>query len=55
MAAALRKAQAEGRLEYSLPQGYSLQYSKLQGELYVGGVYVRLFLKNPRFPLRDPR
>lgn len=25
---------------------------ELKGELLVGGVYVRLFLKDPRFPLR---
>jgi len=27
----------------------------MKGELMVGGVYVRLFIKEPTFPLRDPR
>jgi DnaJ family protein C protein 13 len=29
-------------------------YDSLQGEVYVGGVYVRLFLKNPKYAVRDP-
>lgn len=27
----------------------------IDGELYVGGVFVRLFVKDPAFPLRDPK
>jgi DnaJ family protein C protein 13 len=45
--------QAAGQLEWSLPEGYSLrQEGGAQEELFVGGVYVRLFLKNPQYPLR---
>jgi DnaJ family protein C protein 13 len=39
-------------LEWQLPEGFRLQYQELAGELAVGGVYVRLFLKDPRYPLR---
>jgi hypothetical protein len=31
-----------------------VQYQRLSSELVVGGVYLRLFLKHPRHPLRDP-
>ena len=40
--------------EFKLPYGYRVRYKKLEDELYVGGVYVRLFLKEPTFSLRDP-
>lgn len=46
-----------GLLGPSLCAGYSSTNGPLllQDELYVGGVYVRLFLKDPRFPLRNPK
>lgn len=30
-------------------------FDSLRSELFVGGVYVRLYLKNPAFPLRAPK
>jgi DnaJ homolog subfamily C member 13 len=53
-AAAARAQHAAGRFEWAPPPGYRLQYGRLRGELFVGGVYVRLFLKSPRFAVRDP-
>jgi len=42
-------------VDWGLPEGWRLEHPALEGEELVGGVYVRLFLKNPGFPLRDPR
>lgn len=39
---------------YDLPPGFRVQYRKLDDELYLGGVYVRLYLKEPTYNLRDP-
>ena len=47
--------QAQGKLEWSLPEDFQMQFEGLTGELFIGGVYVRLFLKNPSFPLRAPK
>ena len=47
--------QATGKLEWAPPEDYRIQFEGLSSELYVGGVYVRLFLKNPGFPLREPK
>lgn len=55
LAANARQRQAEGELDWSLPAGYSLVYERLAGELHVGGVYVRFFLKNPEFAIRNPK
>ena len=52
---AIRAAQAAGKLDWSLPQGFSLEFEGLQGELYVGGVYVHRFLKEPGFALSAPK
>ena len=49
----LRECGKGGSL-YSLPPGFQVKYKKLEDELYVGGVYVRLFLKEPTFSLHDP-
>ena len=32
-----------------------MHFEGLTAELFIGGVYVRLFLKNPSFPLRAPK
>lgn len=37
-----------------LPEGFVLKHAAVDRELIVGGVYVRLFMKDPRYPLRDP-
>ena len=46
--------QARGEKDWSLPDSHQMQ---LEGEkeLYVGGVHVRIFLKDPQFPLRNPK
>jgi hypothetical protein len=48
-------AQAGGSWEWRLPDSFRMEHQGLQDELYVGGVYVRFFLKDPHFPLRDPK
>jgi len=40
---------------WTLPAGFRVRYSTCEGELRCGGVYVRVFLKEPTFPLRDPK
>lgn len=40
---------------WKLPPTYRVRYTLHRGELVVGGVFVRLFLKEPTFPLRNPR
>jgi DnaJ family protein C protein 13 len=40
---------------YKLDENFFVQYRSLAAELCVGGVYVRLFLKEPGFNLRDHR
>ncbi|KAI2510862.1 protein of unknown function (DUF4339) [Fragilaria crotonensis] len=50
-------ARFSGPLEmrrYDLPAAFYVQYRKLDDELYLGGVYVRLYLKEPTYNLRDP-
>jgi hypothetical protein len=47
------EADAETR-DFRLSHGAGAKYKNLEGELYIGGVYVRLFLKEPTFSLRDP-
>lgn len=47
--------QAHGQRDWALPEGFRIQFEGEAAELFVGGVYVRLFLKNPQFPLRDPK
>lgn len=45
---------AAAAFEWALPATAAVQYDKLRGELYLGGAYVRLFLRNPKHPLRNP-
>lgn len=40
--------------EFRLSPSAGAKYKNLEDELYIGGVYVRLFLKEPTFNLRDP-
>ncbi len=40
--------------DFSVDSMFSLQYERLQSEIYVGGVYVKYFLQEPLFNLRDP-
>lgn len=45
---------AASSFAWSLPVGAGVTYKRLQGEVEVGGVYCRLLLKEPHYPLRDP-
>jgi hypothetical protein len=40
---------------WTLPASFRVRFSTCEGELRCGGVYVRIFLKEPTFPLRDPK
>jgi len=42
-------------IQWNLPDDYRIEYDELRGELQIGGVYVRLFLKNPGYVLRAPK
>ena len=39
---------------FALDSMFSVNYESLKTELYVGGVYVRQFIKDPSFHLKDP-
>jgi hypothetical protein len=43
----------EGHL-WDLKYDYSVYYPELEGELIIGGIYLRLFLKEPTFDLPSP-
>ena len=43
------------RDEWSVNDGYTINHPNLDAELYVGGVYIRLFLKSPKHNLRSPQ
>ena len=47
--------QARGSFEWVPPAEFSIVFDNLKSELFIGGVYVRLFLKNPSFSLRAPK
>ena len=49
------KAQFSGTLNIPLKDEYKFKFQELQNEIFVGGVYVRLFMKQPEFPLRNPK
>lgn len=59
--AALRKKRGAStsthpnRVRWTLPATFRMQYSLTEGELQVGGVWIRVFLKEPTFALRDPK
>ena len=56
LAAAVRARHDAGAFDWSPPASAHAGGAggRARGELFVGGVYVRLFLKSPRFALRDP-
>ena len=41
--------------EFALPRSFHMQYPELAQELFVGNIYIRLYLKEPKFALRDPK
>jgi len=40
--------------DYTLPAGFNVFYEVLEKELYIGGVYIKLFLTEPSVALSDP-
>lgn len=53
---AARRAQAlTGTLDWAPEEGYAVGYPGLEDEVFIGGVYVRLYLKDPQYPLRCVR
>jgi hypothetical protein len=43
-----------GEDRFSLPSGVVVKYKSLSDELFIGGVYLSRFLKEPTYNLRDP-
>ncbi|XP_038878826.1 dnaJ homolog subfamily C GRV2 isoform X1 [Benincasa hispida] len=55
MASDLYREQMKGRvIDWDVPEQASTQ-QEMRDEPQVGGIYVRLFLKDPKFPLRNPK
>lgn len=55
MASDLYKGQMKGPvIDWDVPEQASSQ-QEMRDEPQVGGIYVRLFLKDPKFPLRNPK
>lgn len=55
MASDLYREQLKGRVvDWDVPEQASGQ-QEMRDEPQVGGIYVRLFLKDPKFPLRNPK
>ncbi|CAK7334870.1 unnamed protein product [Dovyalis caffra] len=55
MASDLYREQMKGRVvDWDVPEQASRQ-QEMRDEPQVGGIYVRLFLKDPKFPLRNPK
>lgn len=55
MASDLYREQMKGRIvDWDVPEQASGQ-QEMRDEPQVGGIYVRLFLKDPKFPLRNPK
>ncbi|XP_044464758.1 dnaJ homolog subfamily C GRV2-like isoform X2 [Mangifera indica] len=55
MASDLYREQMKGRVvDWDVPEQTSAQ-QEMRDEPQVGGIYVRLFLKDPKFPLRNPK
>jgi len=49
-----RTDESFGKNSFSLAPEVRVSYAKIEKELYIGGVYVSRFLKEPTFNLRDP-
>lgn len=49
-----RKTTGSGNEEFVLDATVRVEYKKLKDELFIGGVYISRFLKEPTFNLRDP-
>ena len=55
MEVAALDAQAAGGREWSPPEGWHVAHEGLADEMHVGGVYLRLYMRNPQYPLRPPQ
>lgn len=42
-------------LKFSLPEDFKMEYEELKDEVVIGGVYIRNFLKQPTWPLSEPK
>lgn len=42
------------RIPLDIPITYFVKYRQLENEMYIGGVYIRLYLKQPTFRLSNP-
>ncbi len=51
---ATKKALGGKTESYTIPPNTFVRYHNLEREIYIGGVYVSRFLKEPTFQLRDP-
>eukprot|EP00736_Rhodelphis_marinus_P013887 Rmarinus@m.27660 len=51
----LRARYDQPDLTWSVPDNYQVPFKQLEGEVSIGGIYVRLFLKDPTFQLRSPQ
>ena len=40
---------------WTLPDNFTLKYPSIDGELRAAGVYVRVYLKDPKYALREPK
>lgn len=49
------KTQLNGQLNIPLKDNYSFGFEELKNEIFIGGVYVRLFMEQPEHPLRNPK
>ena len=55
LASSARTQQSDGRYEWSPGEKYRLQHSGLEDKLYIGGVYIDMYLKDPAYRLRNPQ
>lgn len=55
-AARTHQAACPEDLEWKLPEGFAMPFRLGDDRLlFIGGVYVQLYLRNPQYPLRDPK
>jgi DnaJ family protein C protein 13 len=50
-----RKQREKPTFKFSLPEDFKLDYEELKEEVVIGGVYIRNFLKQPTWPLSEPK
>ena len=42
-------------VRWNLPEDFSVAYTDVQGEMTIGGVFLRLYIANPGWVLRKPK